>query len=193
MSLLAEGIRSSLLPCSYSVLLPALALVVLRKRERIDVLGVFAGATIASAWIRAAGISDLPAGRVVTTLLVIGGLLSALLVNHRPAGLAAAALIGVFAGATWLPCVGEELGALLTRAPDDPATALLLLAVYLTGVMIPVVALVALLSYVPAARRWADRRWVAAVAKASIAAVGVLVLTGHYHTLLSTLARWSVL
>ena len=192
MSLFAEGIRSSVLACSYSVLLVGLALVVLRRKDRMGTLGVFAGFTIVSAWIRAAGISNLLAGRVATVLLVIGGLALALMVNRRTAGLAGSALLGTFAGATWFPCVGEELGTVLTRAQDDAGVALLLLAVYLVGVMIPLVAVMALLSYVPAIRRWMDGRWVALGAKTVMAAMGVLVLTGHYDALLSTLARWSV-
>ena len=193
MNLFAEGIRSSLLPCSYSILVLALALVVLRKRERIAALGVFTGATVLSAWLRAAGLSNLLAGRVVSTVMVIGGLALALLVGHRLAGLGAAGLIGVFAGANWLPCVGEELGAVLNLSQEAPFSALPLLTVYLIGVMLPVVAVVTLLAYLPAARRWADNRWVGIGAKASLAAVGILVLTDNYTTLLSTLARWAAL
>ena len=125
MNLFAESIRSSLLPCSYSILVLALALVVLRKRERIAALGVFTGATVLSAWLWAAGLSNLLAGRVVSTVMVIGGLALALLVGHRLAGLGAAGLIGVFAGATWLPCVGEELGAVLNLSQEAPFSALL--------------------------------------------------------------------
>lgn len=193
MSLLAEGIRSGVLPCSYSILLPALALVVLRKRERLGVLGVFALFTVISAWTRAAGISDVPAERAVVVLLALGGSGSALWVSSRAAGLVSAALLGVFAGATWFPCVGEELGALLTDARSAPLAALPLLAVYLVGVMMPLVAASAVLSYIPSVRRGADSRWAATVAGATLAAVAVLVVTGHYDTLLSTLARWSTL
>ena len=191
MTLFAEGIRSSVLACSYSVLLVGLALVALRKRDRIPTLGVFAGFTILSAWLRAASISNLLAGRVATVLLFVGGLALALMVNRRLAGLAGSALMGTFAGATWRPCVGEELGEVLTLAQDEAGVAVLLLAVFLTGVMIPLVAVTALLAYVPAFRRWADGRWVAMAARTVMAAMGVLVLTGHYDTLLSTLARWS--
>ena len=191
MSLFAEGIRSSVLACSYSILLVGLALVVLRRRDRMGALGMFAGLTILSAWIRAAGISNLLAGRVATVLLIIGGLALALMVNRRPAGLAGSALLGTFAGATWQPCVGEELGGALTLAQDEAGVALLLLAVYLIGVMIPLVAVVALWSYVPPFRRWVDNRWVATAAKMVMAAVGILVLIDRYDTLLSTLARWS--
>nr|MDE0501490.1 hypothetical protein [bacterium] len=191
MSLFAEGIRSSVLACSYSVLLVGLALVVLRRKDRMGALGMFAGFAILSAWIRAAGISNLLAGRVATVLLVIGGLALALMVNRRPAGLAGSALLGTFAGATWFPCVGEELGTVLTRAQDEPGAALWLLGVYLIGVMIPLVAILAVAMYLPVVRRWMDGRWVAIAAKAVLAAIGVLVLTDHYDTLLSTLARWS--
>ena len=191
MSLFAEGIRSSVLACSYSVLLVGLALVVLRRKDRMGALGMFAGFTILSVWIRAAGISNLLAGRVATVLLVIGGVALALMVNHRVAGLGAAALIGAFAGATWFPCVGEELGTVLTRAQDEPGAALWLLGVYLIGVMIPLVAILAVVMYLPVVRRWMDGRWVTIAAMAALAVIEVLVLTDHYDTLLSTLARWS--
>lgn len=193
MTLFAEGIRSGVLPCSYSILVVGLVLLVLRKRERVGVLGVFAGFTILSAWIAVAGVSNALAGRAVAVLLVIGGLSLALWVNRRPAGLGAAALLGTFAGANWLPCVGEELGNVLNTAQDEPAGTLLLLAVYLVGVMIPLVAVVAVLGYAPAVRRLADGRWAAWAARAALAAVGALVLTGHYDTVLSSLFRWSVL
>ena len=193
MSLFAEGIRSSLLPCSYSVLLVGLALLLVRKKERMGVLAVFAGFTILSAWVRAGAVSNLLAGRVATTLLVLGGLGLALMVNNRLAGLGAAALVGAFAGATWLPCVGAELGTVLTDALNEPASAILPLGVYLVGVMMPLVAIMALLAYVPPVRRWVDGRWVATVGKGVIAAVGVLVLFDYYDSVLSTLARWSVL
>jgi cytochrome c biogenesis protein CcdA len=175
------------------VLLVGLALLAVRKKERMGVLGVFAGFTVLSAWIRASGISNLLAGRVSTTLLVIGGLGLALIVNNRLAGWGAAALVGTFAGATWLPCVGEELGTVLTDAQHQPASAILLLGVYLVGVMIPLVAIVALLEYVPAVRRRMDSAWVVAVGKGLMASVGILVLVDYYDTVLSTLARWSVL
>ena len=191
MSLFAEGIRSSVLACSYSVLLVGLVLVVLRRKDRMGALGMFAGFTILSAWIRAAGISSLLAGRVATVLLVIGGLALALMVNRRLAGLTGSALMGTFAGSTWQPCVGEELGGVLTLAQDEAGVALLLLAVYLVGVMFPLVAVMAVWSYVPAIRRWMDGRWVAIAAKTVMVVMGVMVLTGHYDTLLSTLARWS--
>ena len=191
MNLFAEGIRSGLLPCSYSILLVGLATVVLRRRERTAVLWIFAGCTAFSAWLRAAGISDVVTGRVVTLVLVLGGVGLALLVNHRAAGLVSSALIGLFAGATWQPCVGEKLGEVLNLAPDDPLRSLLLLAVYLLGVMIPLVAVVALAAYAPAVRRWMDSGWAGVVSGTVLAAVGVLVLTDNYDSLLSTLARWS--
>ncbi len=193
MSLLAEGIRSSFLPCSYSILLLGLALVILRRSERIPVLWVYAGFTILSAWVRASGLSQLPAERAATVWLVLGGLGLALLVNHRLPGLVSAALFGVFAGATWFPCVGEELGALLTDAPDAPVRSVGLLAVYLVGVMIPIVAATAVLAFSPTVRRFADSPPVALAAGGLLAAVALLVVTDHYGALLSTLARWSAL
>ncbi len=193
MRLFAEGIFSSLLPCSYSILIPALALVILRKNERIPTLGIFAAATVVSAWIRAAGISDLLADRVWNTAVLVAGLVLSWMVSHRAAGTAGSVLIGVFAGSTWFPCVGEQLGEVLGRAPDEPLSGLALLAVYLVGVMLPIVAVVTLVAYVPAVRRRADGRWAAVAARAVLGAMGVLVLSGQYPVLLSTLARWSVL
>ena len=57
--------------------------------------------------------------------------------------------------------------------------------------MIPLVAILAVVVYLPVVRRWMDGRWVTMAAKAALAVMGVLVMTDQYDTLLSTLARWS--
>jgi len=192
-NLLAEGIRSSLLPCSFSILLPALALVALRRSERAGVLWVYAGFTIVSVWLRAAGLSHVLAERGPTLLLALGGLGLAFVMGNRLTGLVSASLWGLFSGATWFPCVGEELGAVLTGAPDAPVLSLARLAVYLMGVMVPIVATTAVLAYSSTVRRVADTRITAWAARGVLAAVALLVATNHYGSLLSTLARWSVL
>ena len=107
--------------------------------------------------------------------------------------LAAGLLIGTAAGLLWQPCVGPELGTILTAAPREPENQLLPLAVYLAGVLL----LTAVVSALPFLH---DR--VAAMFEAiptSVLAVipvlglVVVLMTGQYEEIIGALVRASSL
>ena len=190
MSLVVEALRSALLPCSYSILLMALVLLGLRKRgERAEVLGLFYLATVLLAWLPLAGVNLMLDHRLGGAAVLGAGL--ALTASRFRAGAGGAALVGAFAGATWLPCVGPQLGSVLTRGLVEPSTAVLPLALYLAGVMVPSALIYLLAAKDTGFRSFLARRRVRIGFQAAAALLPVAVVTGGYDRLVGELARLS--
>lgn len=203
MSLLFEAVRAAFLACSYSLHIMALAVIALwGVRPRLPAWAVFYASAVVFAWIPFAGVNPVVDGRWAGTIAVAGGLF---LVDRRGAGageragwglrdaggLAGAALAGAFAGAVWLPCVGPELGRVLTSAVSDPGPGLGGLAVYLLGAMWPTLALAAGADFSPSLNRMLEGRAARTAFRAAGALVAAAVAFGFYPSVLSALARWS--
>ena len=199
MSLVGEAIRAGLQPCSYSLLILALVVLGLRaQRPRLPAFAVYYAATTLFAWIPFVGVNPLVDGRIAGTLALLAGLVLAgwhTTGRDAPAvvGMVGVALVGAFAGATWLPCVGPELGTVLTATTTDPWPGLQGLALYLLGAMW--IALVAAIvgDYAPPVRRALKRP--PAINTFRVLG-GILVLTvavDLYPLLLSHLAGLSAL
>ena len=190
MSLLVEALRSALLPCSYSILLMALVLLGLRKRgERAEVLGLVYLGSVLLAWLPLAGGNLMLDHRLGGAAVLGAGL--ALTASRFRAGAGGAALVGAFAGATWLPCVGPQLGSVLTRGLVEPSTAVLPLALYLAGVMVPSALIYLLAAKDTGFRSFLARRRVRIGFQVAAALLPVAVVTGGYDRLVGELARLS--
>ncbi|MCE2529971.1 MAG: hypothetical protein J4G11_08880 [Acidimicrobiia bacterium] len=190
MNFLIEALRSGLLPCSYSILLLALVLLGLRKQgDRGVALGLFYLGTVLLAWLPLAGVNlmlDRPLGGAV-----VPGAGLALAAGRFRAGAGGAARVGAFAGATWVPCVGPELGSVLTRGLAEPAGAILPMALYLAGVMVPSALLYLLAAKDSGFRDFLARPRVRIGFKVVAALLPVGVVTGAYDRLVGELARLS--
>lgn len=190
MSLLIEALRSGLLPCSYSILLLALVLLGLRKPgERGEALGLFYLATVLLAWLPLAGVDLMLDHRLGGAVVLGAGL--ALTAGRFRAGAGGAALVGAFAGATWLPCVGPELGSVLTRGLAEPSTAVLPMALYLAGVMVPSALIYLLAAKDAGFRNLLSRPRVRIGFKVVAVLLPIAVVTGAHDRLLGELAGLS--
>lgn len=199
MSLFGEAVRAGLQPCSYSLLILALVIIGLGgRRHRLPGLAVYYAAATLFAWIPFLGINPLLDGRIVGTTGLATGFL--LVGGFGPKGgsspafrLVGAGLVGAFAGATWLPCVGPELGSVLTAAITDPWPGLAGMAVYLLGVLWIALPVAVSGDYVSPVGRFLERR---PVINGFRFLAGITVLTvavDLYPTILSHLARFSSL
>ena len=199
MSLLYEAFRAGFQPCSYSLLILALLVIGLRgKSPRLPALGIYYAAAVVFAWIPFIGVNPVVDGRWAGTAALIGGLV--LIGRKRSAhGLSAAgsltgaAMVGAFAGATWVPCVGPELGAVLTAALTDPGPGLVGLALYLLGVMWMAWAAAAAADCVSPVRRILEGRTAMTVFRVLGGLIATTVAFDLYPPLLSRLARLSSL
>lgn len=178
---LGEGIAQSLLPCSWVLLLPAVALGI--GTRRAAVLASFAGAVALTAWIAAAGWFVAPLWLAGVALLAGGLLWWRFGGTYVPA-----AIIGAGAAWAWRPCVGPELGEVLTTAQYDPVAAFGGLAMFLLGVI--AVGLAIGLAGGAVLERL-GRGPSTKAGSGVVAALGLTMVVGVYPAIASALARWS--
>lgn len=176
-----EGMTQSLLPCSWTILLPAIALGL--ETRRWKVYGSFLVAVVLAAWAAVAG-------WLVIAVWVAGAVLlgGAVLWWRLGANPVVAAVVGVGSAWAWRPCVGAELGDALTTAQTDPLASFPGLAMFLVGVVLVGLAIGAGVGLL--ARRLSRRlpnRSGAVVA----GLYGLTMVLGIYPKLASELARWS--
>ncbi len=200
---LVEGITQSVLPCSWTVLIPAVA------------VGMSTGGwwTPASFWVAlwissgmvASGLLASPpvwlAGLVLTAgalfwWVVLRSIRVGVPPGHRrhlgngsrgparTASVGAVFLVGAGTAWAWRPCVGPSLGEVLNAALRDPWSAVGGLAAFLlglAGVGVVLGRLVVRLS----------RRDLGRPAVIGVAVIGLTMLAGIYPAISSALARWS--
>jgi hypothetical protein len=172
-----EGIAQSLLPCSWTLLLPAVAFGLGTRRPLV--LGTYAAVIVAATWTAAAG-RLVPPVWVAGVAFLVGGILWWWL---GPT-VAPATAVALGAAWAWAPCVGPELGEALTTAQRDPVAAFGGIAAFVLGVVAVGLASGTLLG------RWSGKRLDRAGAVFA-GLLGVTMVIGIYPQIASTLARWS--
>lgn len=200
-----EGVTQSVLPCSWTVLVPSVAVGMSSRRWPTPALfwGTLwlSSGMVATGWLRSPPLwlagALLSAGASLYWLVVPGSIRARPApINRRdhqgkgPPGptraVPALAMVLVGAGTAWAwrPCVGPALGEVLNAALGGSWSAVGGLAAFLAGLAGVGVILGRLV--VRLSRR--DLRRPAATV---VAAIGLTMLVGIYPAISSTLARWS--
>lgn len=97
--------------------------------------------------------------------------------------------VGVVVVQWWRPCVGTELGSILTAAPDDPWGELLPTVGFMVGVSIPLVVLGLIYAVCTPRRAVAEKLgWIGA---AGASALAISVVAGQHGEIVSRLFEWS--
>ncbi len=133
-----EGLRSSVLPCSLTLIVPIAAVALASRKRPVVAVTVATIGALVTMWIRAAGlVSGGRATAIVLAVLTIGVATWWLLPGSSPGADALVALIpGALAGWLWQPCVGEVLGGILAAAGRRAVSSVPMLAAYSVGVLI---------------------------------------------------------
>jgi hypothetical protein len=190
--LLVEGAKSAVLACSLGLLVPALgALLAVKAGFRFRSAAVFSVAAGIGAWLSVAGWTRWADSRIVLAALVGGGVL-ALSRGDRLVRLGGVTGVGVFAGMTWTPCVGEHFGTVLTTGIRDPWPALLPLVGYVVAVLFGTLILAALLDFVSGLDRVSTSDAMRGVGIGLLGVLVLLVAFDRYDALLSELVRISL-
>lgn len=178
---LIEGLAQAWLPCSWVIAVPA-GLVGMFTTRVGPVVG-YVGSVVLVTWAAVAGWLSPP--------LWVGGIsVLAGSVTWWRWGVAApaTALLGAGTSWAWQPCVGEELARTLNVAQHDPMAALPGLAAFMVGVTVAGLAGGRLARLLERRARGTPPRRGGPLAAAIL---GLLMVTGLYGHIFSTLARWS--
>lgn len=188
-----EGGTAIGLPCSLVLIVPVLAVALaVPARPLIAVTVAIAGST-AAMWLRASGLvsGGLETwGSVVLAVSTIAVLVAWRYREWAPRHAVALAIApGLLAGWMWQPCVGTELGSILTAVGQRDATSPAWLAAYVVGVTIP--AYVVALARVAVGDAERPRRVLAVVGTAVGCLLGGLVVLGVDDRIIGWLVRIS--
>lgn len=193
-SLLVEGLESAWLPCSLILLVPGAATVLAAREQLAPALAGFGAATIALAWLRFADRGgDWPVGFAAVAL--IGAtvvLLVPLIDRERLLALAGGTLAGGASAELWEPCVGSAFGQLLNQLPEQGASGAVLLAVYLAGVLAPLLAFAAVVELFPRALLDPARSTLAVIGGTVLAVMAVATAVGLHDDVVGRLILWSL-
>ena len=195
----AEALRATTQPCTFLLIVPVLVGVTVARSTWWALVSATA-ATIVGGWILAANwlVLDgmwlrLSASVAVIAIMgvVAGDRYRALAWASRPVvRVALAASVAFLATLWWRPCVGEELGEILTRSQDGVVGQLPGMTAYMLGALVPAAVLVLVL------QAWRPGATVFETAAVAGAAVGVIVagaiVLGRHDDVVVTLTRWTL-
>ena len=195
----AEAIRATIQPCTFLLVVP-IVVVVLATGARRWPTAAATGAAIVGGWLLASNWLILDGWQLqlfaaLATVAIVAVALAPFderLTALRDDRVAAPVAAGVALLATmwWRPCVGDELGSILTDAQTGLAGQIPGMTAYMLGAMVPVL-IVALAVDVgrPSERRRATVGVAASVI--GLVVVGALAI-GRHDSVVVTLTRWTL-
>ena len=208
-----EGVRSIVQVCNLVVLVPV-ALTIVAARGRWSAVVGAVGGVVVGGWLfattRFGTITDLElrfsAVAVIVAVLILGagraagtaspvatartmGAIAARTAASPTATWAVPALIGLIVVQWWRPCVGVELGTILTEAPGEPWRQLVPASGFMLGLSVPLVAIGLIYAAWQPSSRLATKGAVAGSLLCAVLAGSVVA--GQHGEIVSRLFQWS--
>ncbi len=193
-----EAIRATVQPCTFLLLAPTAVVVVVAGARWWSLVAANAAAVFGG-WLLAANWWILDGG-----LLRLSGIVFAIVVTtiagaavvgrpdllRRPVTLVpAVAAMSFLASLWWRPCVGNELGVILTEAQRDLSGELPGMTAYMLGAMWPLAAIVLARIAIAPVRRTSVAVLAASTSFAVV--IGVALALGRHGDVVVTLTRWT--
>jgi cytochrome c-type biogenesis protein len=193
-----EGVRSIVQACQLVILAPVAFTIVAARSRREAVAGAVTGAVLGG-WIFATGwitLSDVALRVSALFLIVAIVVLGAPRLFRRGEIVRSPVAIGALTGGVavlvtqwWRPCIGEELGSILTDAPDRPWAQLPPTIGFMLGLSLPLIAIGLLYAAWPPPPPIAIRLgW---IASGLTVVLGLSVIAGQHGEIVSRLFEWS--
>jgi len=194
LELLAEGIESLRLPCSYVLLAPAIGVALFARRRSGITIGAYVLAAALISWLRFAGWwFEAPSGpiQVLSGAAIIVVCVVAFRNDHYAADVVLGGVTGTVAVWSWIPCVGPELGGLLNRVGDSPWANAAGTAAFIIGLLAPFVILAAAEAAFPRLSDLLDREAIRMAGAVVVLTVGLLLMVTLFDDVASELAQRS--
>lgn len=191
---LLEGIESLRLPCSWVLVIPALAITLFGRRRSALVMSVFVSVAVLITWVRFAGWwFEVPNGivQVVLGIAIMGTAAIAWKFDRGITDVLASALGAVVAVWAWIPCVGPELAEILNNARREPLSQLGGTIAFTVGLLMPFILITAVGVLFPELSKRLEDPKVVAAGALLFGLVGLLFTTALYDNLSSALFRIS--
>ena len=146
-----EGLTAIFYLTSLTLLLPGAATMLIARTESASAAVGFSLAAILVSWLRFSGNLSEPLSQVLAAALAVAivGLVVPLVRQVNIVTGAAGALSGGVAALVWWPALGTYAGPLFVDLPDDGAKGLAHLAVYMIGILVPLILGASALAIVP--------------------------------------------
>jgi len=194
----AEAIRATTQPCTLLLLLPALVMAAITQGRWAPFVAICIGAVLGG-WLFVANVVAVSDGALQISGVLVGALIILAITSpsvpwlrwadHRNIGTTTAGVVGFVATLWWRPCIGTELGSILTSARDGVAGQFPGISAYMLGTMMPVLAAVLLVRAIDPAPETTRRvTWVAGGIGVVVAAA---LAIGRHEELVTTLTRWT--
>ncbi len=190
----AEAVRDLALPCSLTLVIPGVAASLSARSNPLAVAtSTFAGTAVVG-WLRISG--QIPSsltwwssmGVGILVLVAYGALFAR---ATRPGQRVTAGLVvGASAASIWTPCVGEQLGSILNRAPEDAVGVALPFIAFIAGISI--VAIAVALARVGFDPPESVSTFLSRIGVAMGLAIAVLIGSGLYSNVVAQLVTWSL-
>ena len=193
--LLSEGLESAFLPCSLILLIPGLAVgFAARPKESSWALAGFAFGAVGSAWLRYSDrVSDVGTSLPAISLAVALAFLAVPIVRRLdPIAATGGFLAGSAAAFLWEPCVGEEFGTLLGELPGAGPGSIFKLALYMVGVLAPLIVVGGVIAAIPSPMLLPARPFLLGGSVIVLASLTVATALGYHDDLVGQLVQWSL-
>ena len=193
-----EAIRATTQPCTLLLLLPPIVMAIVTRGRSVPFAAICAGAVLGG-WLFVANVVALDGWQLQLSGALVASAIGLMLVAPSVAQLSwatkpvvqasIAGFVTFVATLWWRPCIGEQLGAILTGARSGVPGELPGITAYVLGAMMPVLAVVLVMRTIdlsPVAERRAE--WFAGGIGLMVAAA---VSLGRHDELVTTLTRWT--
>ena len=193
-----EAIRATTQPCTLLLLIPPLMMAVATRGRWAPVAAICTGAVLGG-WVLAANIVALSDTQLQLSGLLVAAAIGAVAAAPSVAWLGwadtslartlIAGTVTFVATLWWRPCIGQELGAILTASRQGLLDQLPGIIAYMLGAIVPLLAVVLIMRAIDPSPS-TTRRAALVASAAGVIVAGAMAL-GRHHELVTALTGWT--